>query len=69
MKIRKKSAISGKEHVMEIPVNPDDLIAWERGYGNIDELMPYLSDVHREFLLSGIVEAEWKEAFAELTEA
>jgi hypothetical protein len=63
MQITRKSVISGIQRTMDIPVNPEDFIAWQAGHGAIQDLMPYLSDDHREFILSGITETEWSDAF------
>ena len=68
MKIIRTSVITGNINSMEIPVNPEDLITWEKGAANIQDIMPYLSDEHREFILSGITPAEWDKAFAEADE-
>jgi hypothetical protein len=65
MIITRVSAITGKEHVRDIPVNIGDLTEWKMGLGSIQDLMPYLSDTDREFILSGITEDEWSMAFAE----
>ena len=65
MWIKRKSILTGVERTRNIPVNPDDMAAWEAGLGNIQELMPYLNDTDREFILSGITSKEWDEAFAE----
>lgn len=59
MRITRKSVISGIERTRDIPVNPDDFISWEKGYGNMQDLMPYLTDEDREFILSGIIPGEW----------
>ena len=60
MKVRKKSQLTGVVHEMEIPVTEEQLILW--GEGNlIQDVMPNLSDNEREFLISGITEAEWDE--------
>lgn len=64
MQITRKSVISGIQRTMEIPVNPEDFMAWQAGYGNIQDLMPYLSRDDREFILSGITAGEWEAAFA-----
>lgn len=64
MYIKRKSAISGIERTRSIPVNLDDYMSWQAGYGNIQDLMPYLSDSDREFILSGITADEWESAFA-----
>jgi hypothetical protein len=68
MWIKRKSVISGIERTRNIPVNPDDYLSWQAGAGNIQSLMPYLTDTDREFILSGITDDEWDEAFAELEE-
>ena len=68
MQITRKSVISSIQRTMDIPVNPEDFMAWQSGYGNIQDLMPYLSLDHREFILSGITAEEWNAAFAEIAE-
>lgn len=60
MKITRVSAISGIERTREIPVNPEDFIAWQQNLAPIDELMPYLNAEDKEFILSGIVAHEWE---------
>jgi hypothetical protein len=67
MWIKRKSILTGVERTRNIPVNPDDMAAWEAGLGNIQELMPYLNDNDREFILSGITTKEWDEAFGEVS--
>ena len=66
MWIKRKSVISGIEHTRNIPVNPDDFLSWQAGLGSVQDLMPYLTDADREFILSGITEGEWDDAFGEL---
>ena len=68
MLIKRKSAITGVERTRDIPVNPDDMIAWENGAGNIQDIMPYLNDEDREFILSGITSSEWDSVFSEQIE-
>jgi hypothetical protein len=65
MQITRKSAITGTQRTFDIPVNPEDFMAWQAGYGNIQDLMPYLTDDHREFILAGITAEEWGVAFLE----
>ena len=65
MWIKRKSILTGIERTRNIPVNPDDMAAWTAGLGSIQDLMPYLNDSDREFILSGITDKEWGEAFAE----
>jgi hypothetical protein len=66
MQITRKSVISGIQRTMDIPVNPEDFMAWQAGHGNIQDLMPYLSTNDREFILSGITADEWDSAFADI---
>lgn len=66
MWIKRKSVISGIERTRNIPVNPDDFLSWQAGFGSVQDLMPYLTDADREFILSGITEGEWDDAFGEL---
>lgn len=68
MIIRRKSVVSGTVRSRNIPVNPEDFLAWENNLGSIEDLMPYLNDVDREFILSGMTPDEWKEAFVELVD-
>lgn len=63
MYITRESAITGIKRTRSIPANPDDMLAWKAGLGSIQDLMPYLNDNDREFLLSGITPEEWDEAF------
>ena len=65
MYISRKSVISGITRTRYIPVNPDDYLAWKSGVGSVQELMPYLNDNDREFILSGITADEWEDAFSE----
>ena len=64
MLIKRKSILTGIERTRNIPVNPEDMEAWQAGYGSIQDLMPYLNDTYREFILSGITTKEWDEAFS-----
>jgi hypothetical protein len=68
MLIKRKSVISGIERVRNIPVNPEDYVLWESGVVNIQDIMPYLNDSDREFILSGITDEEWDSAFSEQIE-
>jgi hypothetical protein len=65
MWIKRKSILTGVERTRNIPVNPEDLMIWEAGFSNIQDAMPYLNDSDREFILSGITDDEWDEAFSE----
>lgn len=64
MQITRRSIISGIDHTRDIPVDPNDYLAWQSGVAGIHVLMPYLTDIDREFILSGIVADEWDEYFS-----
>ena len=66
MIIKRSSAYSGKIRSKNIAVDPQDWAMYQGGYGSIHEVMPYLTDEDREFILSGMDHAEWKEACAEI---
>jgi hypothetical protein len=63
MLIKRKSTITGIEHVRDIPVDPKDLFAWEAGDGSVSEIMPYLSREDRDYIRTGITKEEWREFF------
>jgi hypothetical protein len=65
MIIKRKSVYSGLVRSKDIPLDPQDWALFQSGYASIMDAMPYLSDVDRDFILSGIVEGEWDEAFKE----
>ena len=57
--------LSGKLSVMDLNVTEDQLSSWHNGKLNIQDALPHLNANEREFLLTGITEKEWNEAFAE----
>lgn len=63
MLITRNSIISGIERTLEIPVLPEELIAWESGEKLIQDAMPNLTVSEREFIMTGIIDSEWEEAF------
>jgi hypothetical protein len=65
MEIKRKSILSGIERTRDIPADPNDMMLYQLGMGNIQDLMPYLSDDDREFILTGITQDEWNNAFSE----
>jgi hypothetical protein len=60
MKITKKSDLTGVEHTMEIPVTREQIHEWEGGT-LIQRAMPNLTNIQREFLMTGITDEEWDE--------
>ena len=67
MLVNKRSMISGKWHVMELPVTKDQIRRWMNGEF-IQNAMPNLNDEQREFLMTGITPDEWNANFGETEE-
>jgi hypothetical protein len=63
MKITKKSDLTGIEHTMEIPVTREQIHEWEGGT-KIQIATPNLTASQREFLMTGITDEEWDDAFS-----
>lgn len=63
MIVRRKSPMSGKENEMDLPITQEQLDDWTSRRKLIQEAMPHLSADQREFLLTGIMPAEWDELF------
>lgn len=64
MLITRTSIKSGIERTLDIPVTQEQLNAWEAG-AMIQRVMPELSESHREFLMTGMTDEEWNDAFPE----
>ena len=62
MIITKRSLLTGKTHEMDLPITAEQLKVWQDGM-LIQNAMPHLTPIQREFLISGSTEEEWKEAF------
>lgn len=62
MKIARTSAYTGKSNTRDIPMDPQDWAMYIAGYGSMTDLLPYLTDQDREFLLSGMLPGEWNQA-------
>ena len=67
MLVNKRSMVSGKWHVMELPVTKDQIRRWMSGEF-IQNAMPNLDDEQREFLMTGITPDEWNSNFGETEE-
>lgn len=64
MKISRKSSLTGVYRTREVKVKPKDYEMWEKGYVSINEAMPYLDENDRTFILAGITEDEFRQAFS-----
>lgn len=66
IRLSRKSMISGKDNVMELPIEEYMYkICLEKYQGGalIQDAFPMLSDEHREFIKTGITPEEWNAIF------
>lgn len=61
MKVTRQSRLTKKFHTLEIDVTLDQLIKIDDPYRRelIQNIVPHLSASDREFLMTGITDAEW----------
>jgi hypothetical protein len=64
MMITRTSPFTGVTRTKDILVTEDQLARWQRGE-RIQNVMPYLSASDREFIMTGITDDEWNNAFGE----
>lgn len=69
MLITRESMLTGIVRTRDLDVNEEQLYQFERGGVMIQDAFPHLSATDREFILSGITEDEWDQAFAERPES
>ena len=62
MEITRRSIISGVKNTMKLDVTMHEYLLWREGM-LIQEAMPNLSVVEREFLITGMSEAEQAELY------
>ena len=60
MQFIRKSILSGVTRSRDIDVTEEEYDRWRSGV-LIQRAMPHLSDVDREFIMTGITEEEWGE--------
>lgn len=66
MKITRKSDYSGIERTKDLPITDEEWKKWDNGNGCfIQHAFPNLSISDREFILTGMTDEEWDEAFPE----
>ena len=63
MILARKSMLTGEVHSMELPITSKQLSTWDSGKGLIREVFPKLTSAQREFIMSGITQEEWDNAF------
>lgn len=62
MQVTKRSAISGKQHTLEIDITQEQWDRWKAGE-LLQNVCPHLSADDREFLISGSTKEEWDQFF------
>jgi len=68
MLIHLRSAFSGQINSMNLDVTEDQLVLWKVKNYLIQDAMPNLSDVEREFLITGMTEEEQIEFYSQFEE-
>jgi len=64
MKITRTSMFTGVTRTLDLPITEAQLEAWESGT-LIQVAFPHLSADDREFVMTGVVGAEWDNEFGE----
>ena len=69
MNVTKRSILSGVETTLNIDITPEQLLRIENSMRTselIQNIVPNLSLSDREFLISGITDADWDKMFVEI---
>ena len=64
MLITRKSMLSGIERSLEIPVTKEQIDKWESG-ALAREAFPNITPTQREFIMTGVTDDEWDNAFSD----
>jgi hypothetical protein len=65
MLIRKQSVLTHNWNTMELPITQEAVDAWRKHGRLIQDVFPHLTPSQRQFLMSGVTEAEWEKAFGD----
>jgi hypothetical protein len=68
MIIQINSMITGKVNEMDLPITMQQLEAWLIRKGLIQNIMPNLTPMQREFLITGMSEEEQNDFYSQLKE-
>ena len=68
MKITRTSIISGNVSTMELDVTQEQLDLYATRTAFVQDVFPNLTAMQREFIKTGITQAEWDKAFPEKDE-
>lgn len=63
--VMRVSPLTGKTNIMKLDITLDQIHQWENGLGLIQDIMPNLTASEREFIMSGMTDDDWNEAFGE----
>lgn len=66
MKIVRRSELTGKEHILDLDVTPEQMNRFEHRYITgeyIQTIFPKLKGHEREFIMTGITKQEWDNMF------
>jgi hypothetical protein len=69
MIVTRKSVLTGKTRSRDIPVRAKDLELYNLGVGSASDILHYLSNEDREFVMCGITDYEFKNAFSKELQA
>lgn len=62
MRVTRRSQLTGRTTTRDLPITDAQVQAYLKG-GLVQEVFPHLTAGDREFLVTGITEQEWAEAF------
>lgn len=60
MKVKKRSMLTGKTHIMDLPITLEQINRWKGGE-LIQNVFPELTPYQREFLMTGVTTEEWND--------
>jgi hypothetical protein len=63
--VMRVSPLTGKTNIMKLDISLDQIRQWENGLGLIQDIMPNLTASEREFIMTGMTDDDWDEAFGE----
>jgi len=65
MLVKRQSVLTRNWNTMELPVTAQQIDEWKNKGRLIQDVFPHLSASQRQFLMSGVTEAEWVKAFGD----
>lgn len=63
MLIKRRSPITGEWRSKDLPVSQQQIDRWQNGE-LIQNVMPYLSDDDREYIMTGLLPDEWEQLWS-----